>query len=84
MKRINNATAYKTALFIMGILFAENLADTMYISNRGMMLFILLGLILNPQAELNKFMHVGGNIKERVPIQEATIKGDGENKEHAI
>ena len=84
VKRINNATAYKTALFIMGILFAENLADTMYMSNRGMMLFILLGLILNPQAELNKFMHVGGNIKERTLVQEGAIEGDRENKEHTI
>ena len=65
IKKVNNAIAYKISIMILMILFVENIADTMYMSNRGMLLFILLGLILNPSSRYNKYMQVGSIIHDR-------------------
>ena len=56
IKKIKDFFVYKIAIFIFFIILIENLADTMYMSNRGMMLFFLLGLILNYNSKYNKFM----------------------------
>lgn len=60
IKKIKDFFVYKIAIFIFFIILIENLADTMYMSNRGMMLFFLLGLILNYNSKYNKFM--GDNV----------------------
>ncbi|MDD7317920.1 MAG: hypothetical protein SOZ80_08585 [Prevotella sp.] len=60
IKRIKNFVVYRISIFVFFVIIIENLADTMYMSNRGMMLFILLGIILNPNSEYNKFMSYEG------------------------